>query len=548
MSNSETVENIFTRLSELETTRTPYEAVWDEITEYVMPSRGSYSFKDTKSDPERKSRRRFESTAINAARGLTAKIIAEMTSGSTRWFEYRDPDPNIDKLEPVRRALQALSDKAYVMLNSGSFKLAHAEATADWVAYGTACMLTDFESDGEPIFQSIPIRELYIAENRAGEIDLVIRKFKLTLRQIIQIFGEQDLPAKILQNKERDFDKLHDVIHAVIPNDEYVEGKKNSRYFRFKSCYALCSGKVLLREGGYKRMPYKVFRFWKRSGEVYGGSPAVDALADIRVLNMLEEASLRGIQLDNWPPFLAAHDSVIMPLKVVPNGINYGGIGPDGRRLIDRLLPPNPGGRQGLETMLEQKRMAIRSCFFIDPLINKQNSIRTAAEVMKRSNEEMMGLSPFLARYEVEYLSPIIDHMLEYLLTKKEVEIPQELNGRTSLVEYTGPLAKTQRASELNNTMQFLQLVQGVAQVDPSMLQHLDFNAAFMMFADLLGVPLSIITPAQQIAAKQQMMQQQQQASALGQGLGDVSKNLALLAKSGLLQRQDLGLPPGVEG
>jgi len=547
MSQAQTVENIFTRLAELESTRQPYEAVWDEITEYVMPSRGTYSFKTTNTDPERRSKRRMDATAANAARGLTSRIVAEMTNGSTRWFDYRDSDPAVDKLEPVRRVLQALSDKAYSILNSGSFKLAHVEATADWIGYGTACVMTDFESGDEPVFQAIPIKELYISENRAGDIDLVIRKFQLTLRQVIQIFGEENLPDQLLKNKERDFDKPQDLIHAVIPNAEYVEGKKNSKYFRFKSCYALVRGRALLREGGFKRMPYKVFRFWKRPGEVYGGSPAVDALADIRMLNLMEEVNIRSMQLEVAPPLIAAHDSAVMPLKIVPHGINFGGIAPDGRRLIDRLLPPGNPGRPGFENMLEQKRMAIRSAFFVDPLINRQNSIRTAAEVMKRSNEEMMGLSPFLARYEVEYLSPILDHMLEYLLSKKEFQIPQELDGRIPFIEYTGPLAKTQRASELNNTMQFLQLIQGIGQVNPSILQHIDFNEAFLMFADLLGVPMTIITPAQKIAAQQQAMEAQQQAQALGLGIRDVSKNMALLAKSGLLQRQDLGLPPGEE-
>ena len=535
------------RLGVLENERRFYEHVWDEITEYVLPSRGGYSFKDMRHDPERKSKRRVDSTAINAARVCTARIIAEMTGTSSRWFDYRIANPDIDNLEIIRRILQNLSDKAYGILNSSSFRLAHVEATSDWVAYGTACMFMG-EDEGQLVFKAIPVQELYIAENKFGEVDVVFRKFKLSVRQAAQMWDHEKFPDSWhVCLKERPDEEV-EVLHCVIPNEDYMEGAIHHSRFRFKSVYMTVKDRCIVHMGGFKRMPYKVFRFWKRSGEVYGGSLAMDAMADIRMLNMMEEANIRSVQLEAFPPMVMAHDSVIMPLKVVPNGINYGGLSPDGRRLIDRLIPQGGNG-QKLENMLEQKRMAIRSAFFVDPLINRENSIRTAAEVAKRSNEEMVGIAPFINRYEVEYLTPVLDHVLEYILsTDLSIVIPPQLNGLLPTIEYTAPLAKTQRAQELNNTLQFMQVVQTMAAANPDILMHIDSNQLFLRLADLMGVPYDVIVPAEVIAAQKAQQAQMQQQQMMLQGVQMAGDQMANLAKSGLIAREDIGLPPVEEG
>jgi hypothetical protein len=190
---------------------------------------------------------------------------------------------------------------------------------------------------------------------------------------------------------EKDPDQLFEVIHAVFPSEDYMPGALQKDKMKYKSCYVLKEKQILLREGGFHEMPFIVFRFWKRTGEPYGGSPAWDALSDIRMINVMSETAIRSFQLEAFPPLIAASDGVIMPLKTMPNGVNIGGMSPDGRRLIEPLLT---GGKTQLAfEVLEQRRQAIRNAFFVDPLINRENSIRTAAEVQKRASEELNGIS-----------------------------------------------------------------------------------------------------------------------------------------------------------
>ncbi len=539
-----TVYRILDRFEKLRSIRSNYEPVWDEITDYVLPSRGTYSALQSNVPAQRRDRKILDITGIVACRTLASRVITEMTSPNERWFDLRLQDPVLDQQEHIRRFLYDVSEKVFAALSDG-WSLPHIESTTDWIAYGTACLYVqavkedDDKSKTELVFKSIPVTELFVAENFKGEPDTVFRYFQLPLRQIAQEFGTDEFDADLMVGLEKDPDRLYEVIHAVYPSDTYVVGGKMKKSMKFKSCYVLRDKKLLLSEGGFKNMPFIVFRFWKRTGESYGGSPAWDSLSDIRMINVMSETALRSFQLEAFPPLLAASDGVIMPLKTMPNGVNIGGMSPEGRRLIEPLLTGTK--TQMAFEVLEQRRQSIRNAFFVDPLINRENSIRTAAEVQKRAAEELNGIGPFVRRYEQEYLEPLLDRVVEWVLETqyKPEEIPEEIQGKETTLEYTAPLAKTHRAKQLDSTVTFLQLLQTLAQADPSILGVLKQENLVGMLTDLLGVPYYIMKSQEELMAEkqqqmeQQMMQQlQEMGPALAQTVKGTSEGLKTIAQT----------------
>lgn len=538
-----TVGRILARFNNLRSMRSNYEPVWDEITDYVLPSRGSYSDLRSNTTAQRRDRKVLDITGIVACRTLAARVVTEMTSQGDRWFDFRMEDPTLDRNEEVRRFLYELSERAYAVLQ-GDWRLPHIEVTTDWIAYGTACLFAqvvteEHGKEKELVFKAIPITELYIAENFKGRPDTVYRHFRLPIRQIAQEFGTDKFTPDLMQMLDKEPDNVQEVIHAVYPSDTYMHDAKMKKNMKFKSCYLLKEQKILLSEGGFKEMPFIVFRFWKRTGEPYGGSPAWDSLSDIRMINVMSETALRSFQLEAFPPLLAASDGVIMPLKTMPNGVNIGGMSPEGKRLIEPLIT---GSKTQLALeVLEQRRQSIRNAFFVDPLINRENSIRTAAEVQKRSSEELNGISPFINRYEEEYLEPLLERVLAFVLDTYYTpeEIPVEIQGQITKIEYTAPLARTQRAKQLDSTVTFLQLLQSVAQADPSILGVLKQENLVGMMVDLLGVPYHVLKSSEELraekqqAAEQQMMEMAMQAApAMGQTFKNTTEGISNLAQT----------------
>lgn len=542
-----TVMRVLSRFDMLRSMRSNYEPVWDEITDFVLPSRGTYSNLRSNTKAERRDRKLLDITGVVACRALASRVVTDMTGAGERWFDFRIKNPEVDRSENVRRFLYEVSDKAYAVLQE-SWRLAHIEATTDWIAYGTACIYAQrVEEENEApemVFKAIPVAELFIAENFKGVPDTVYRYFKMPIRQIAQEFGTDQFDRDLLNQLDNNPDEELELIHAVYPNNMYLDDAKMKSRMKFKSCYVLKEAKILLKEGGFKEMPFIVFRFWKRTGEPYGGSPAWDALSDIRMINTMSETALRSFQLEAFPPLLAASDGVIMPLKTMPNGVNIGGMSPEGKRLIEPLVTSSKTS-MAFE-VLEQRRQAIRHAFFVDPLINRENSIRTAAEVQKRAAEELSGISPFINRFEQEYLEPLLDRVLMFVLDTMyhPDDIPDEIKGQTTEIEYTAPLARTQRAKQLDSTVTFLQLLQTIAQADPSILGVLKKENLVAMMTDLLGVPYWVLKTQdelmqeQQQAQQQQMMEQLMQAApAMGSAVKDSSeglKNMAETAKMGI--------------
>lgn len=543
-----TISRILSRFDTLRSMRSSYEAVWDEITDFVVPSRGSYSQLNTNTPAQRRDRKILDITGIVACRTLAARVITEMTSPNERWFDLRIKDPELDQNENVRRFLYELSEQVYAALNDG-WNLPHIEVTTDWISYGTACLFVQAVEDEdtgkkELVFKSIPITELFIAENFKGNPDTVFRYFKLPIRQIAQEFGTEKFTKDLINALNKDPDQLHEVIHAVYPSDTYQVGAKMKKGMKFKSCYILRDSKLLLSEGGFKAMPFIVFRFWKRTGEPYGGSPAWDSLSDIRMINVMSETALRSFQMEAFPPLLAASDGVIMPLKTMPNGVNIGGMSPDGKRLIEPLMVGSK--TQMAFEVLEQRRQAIRNAFFVDPLINRENSIRTAAEVQKRAAEELNGIGPFVRRYEQEYLEPLLERVVDFILENEHDSdsVPQELHGKNLDIEYTAPLAKTHRAKQLDSTVSFLQLLQTLAQADPSILGVLKKENLVGMLTDLLGVPYYILKTQEELQSEQAKQQQQQMLEQLmqaGPALAETAKGTTDSIQS-LAQTAQIGL------
>lgn len=551
-----TVSRVLTRFDTLRSIRTNYEPVWDEITDFVLPSRGSYSSLTSNTPAQRRDRKLLDITGIVAARTLASRVITEMTSPNDRWFDLRLVETEDDNSDTVRRFLYDVSEKIFHILNTG-WSLPHMEVTADWIAYGTACLYMQTVENKERntkelVFKSIPVQELFIAEDFKGVPDTVFRYFRLPIRQIAQEFGTDNFTKDLMEALYKDPDQMQEIVHAVYPSDTYIVGAKMKDKMKFKSCYILKEQKILLSEGGFKDMPFIVFRFWKRTGEPYGGSPAWDALSDIRMINVMSETALRSFQLEAFPPLLAASDGVIMPLKTMPNGVNIGGMSPEGRRLIEPLMT-NSKTQMAFE-VLEQRRQSIRNAFFVDPLINRENSIRTAAEVQKRSSEELNGIAPFVRRYEQEYLEPLIDRVLMFVLDNlyEPEEIPEELQEKETKIDYIAPLAKTHRSRQLDSTVTFLQLMQTLAQADPGILGILKKENLVGLMTDLLGVPYYVLKTPEELAQEAQQQQQQQmiqQMMEMGPAMADTAvgttesiQNLAQTAQIGVGGQGSLNL------
>lgn len=513
MISSEQVIHLVKRKNKLKAQRGTWESHWQDLTNFVLPNESDFNLKRSKGD--KRTTLVYDSTGIHANEMLAAGLHGMLTNPASNWFSLRVKD-SMDSFADNAEAKQWLEETTNVIL---------AELSAPDVAFpshiheyylslcsvGTACMFVGEPTTREGIsFRSIHIDEIFIAENADGIVDTVFRIFKMTVRQIVQKWGEKSLSPRIQRMYEKkEFDKEVELFHCVYPRDDVDKGKKAATMLPVASVYIDEKEKHVLAEGGFDEMPYMVGRWSKTVGEVFGRSPAMTALPDIKMLQEIMKTTIKAAQKVVDPPLLVPDDGVLGPVRTIPGGLNYYRASSGAR--IEPLLT---GGNIGLSyEMMNDLRERIRTTFFLDQLQFQGAPRMTATEVVERTERTLRLLGPTLGRLQSEFLGPMIERIYGVLSRAGRLPEPPESISELELkIEYVSPLARAQRQTETQGIMRTLEFVGPIAGMDPQAAQIIKGADTVRHIAELNGVPPMLLKSDDDLMAEMQAQQQAQAA------------------------------------
>tara|TARA_R110000851_G_scaffold104536_1_gene222223 strand:- start:1069 stop:2712 length:1644 start_codon:yes stop_codon:yes gene_type:complete len=513
MISSEQVIHLVKRKNKLKAQRGTWESHWQDLTNFVLPNESDFNLKRSKGD--KRTTLVYDSTGIHANEMLAAGLHGMLTNPASNWFSLRVKD-SMDNFADNAEAKQWLEETTNVIL---------AELSAPDVAFpshiheyylslcsvGTACMFVGEPTTREGIsFRSIHIDEIFIAENADGIVDTVFRIFKMTVRQIVQKWGEKSLSPRIQRMYEKkEFDKEVELFHCVYPRDDVDKGKKAATMLPVASVYIDEKEKHVLAEGGFDEMPYMVGRWSKTVGEVFGRSPAMTALPDIKMLQEIMKTTIKAAQKVVDPPLLVPDDGVLGPVRTIPGGLNYYRASSGAR--IEPLLT---GGNIGLSyEMMNDLRERIRTTFFLDQLQFQGAPRMTATEVVERTERTLRLLGPTLGRLQSEFLGPMIERIYGVLSRAGRLPEPPESISELELkIEYVSPLARAQRQTETQGIMRTLEFVGPIAGMDPQAAQIIKGADTVRHIAELNGVPPMLLKSDDDLMAEMQAQQQAQAA------------------------------------
>ena len=505
-----TFEYIKKRCSALESDRQTWEDHWQDILDYVMPRKADVTF--VRSKGEKRTEVLFDSTAITANNLLAASLQGTLTSPSLPWFHLKLRDDEINQNRDVQLWLEDSARRMYDVFNESNFNTEVHELYLDLCSVGTGALFVEEGNEGfdkEGIhFNCLHIAEYFIQENNTGKVDTLYRKYKLTARQAIEEFGEENVGEKIIEAAQNKPDKQFNFIHAVEPTKDYERstGKSNTK-LPFHSCHVCVEDKMVVRTGGYNEFPYLVPRWSKATGEIFGRSPSYNALPDIKTLNKAVEIGLKAWAKAIDPPLLVQDDGVIGRVRMTPAGITV--VRSDGA-----IKPLQIGSNWQITDMKEnQLRQAIRQAYYSDQLQLQEGPQMTATEVQVRYELMQRLLGPTLGRFQSEFLNPLIERVFGIMFRAGALmEQPDAIGGTKLDIEYVGPLARSQRMEEAVAIERLYQLAMNVVQVDPAIMDNINHDQAIRMRAKLLGVPKSVLRGETEVSEMREERAEQQQA------------------------------------
>ena len=535
MARTDLTKTIMARFDRLKTGRQNWETHWQEVADYMQPRKADVT--KTRSKGDKRTEQIFDSSPIQAVELLAASLHGMLTNPSTPWFSLRYKDEGLDADDEAKLWLEGVTETMYTAFNRSNFQQEIFELYHDLITFGTAAMFIEEDQSDLLKFSTRHINEIYITENDKGRIDTVYRKFKITLRAAAQQFGtflSEEAKTKV----EKDpFDDI-EILHAVYPRIEFDPTKKDKENMEFESVYLEYKNGNELSVGGFVEFPFVVPRYLKASHEIYGRSPAMTALPDVKMLNEMSKTTIKAAQKQVDPPLLVPDDGFLLPVRTVPGGLNFYRSG-----TRDRIEPLNIGANNPLGlNMEEQRRNSIREVFYVNQLMLQQGPQMTATEVIQRNEEKMRLLGPVLGRLQSELLKPMIDRCFAILLRNNQfAQAPEFLSGQDIEIEYVSPLAKAQKSTELSSITRAIEILGSLANVAP-VFDYINFDALVKHVADLVGVPQKVLKLQSQVnaereqqaqlAEQQAQMQQMQQVAEAGGKIAPLAKALPEEAKA----------------
>lgn len=475
------IDDLVRRHAQAKAKRGAWDQLWQDCYDYALPQRGDFS--GVTSPGNRRSERLYDATALDAVDQLAASLLGHLTPAWTPWFGFKPgPDLTPKEAQAFASVLEKATKICQAHFDRSNFSVEIHQAYLDLVVAGTASLAFEETDPGEYSafrFSAIPLQDVVLEEGNNGFLNNTYRTLPLTLSQIIARYPSAEIPENIVYINERDSQTQFKVTEMIVPD--------NGAYL-----YIAC----LTGEGGYEHIilnetrlaqsPILNFRWMKSPGEIYGRSPVMKVLPDIKTANKVVELILKNASIAVTGIWQAEDDGVLNPanIELVPGAIIPKAVGSKGLTPLEM-----PGKFDVSQIILNDLRANIRHALLIDRLPQANGPRMTATEVVTRAEEMSLLLGATYGRLQSELLTPLIQRA--YAILRRRGEVPDlAIDGRIVEIDYRSPLAKSMSQKYVQATLQWLENIQGLG---PEALASADLAKTARYLGEALGVPSDLM-------------------------------------------------------
>jgi hypothetical protein len=520
----------------METERNSFLSHWQDIVDHIRPRSARIGITVDSSKGIKYNNKIIDSTATLASRTLRSGLMAGLTSPARPWFKLGTPDPSLMDWGPVKQWIYAVETKMREVFTKSNLYQVLPMMYGALGDFGTAAM-AELEDDHSLVrFYYFQTGSFMISVNEYNRCDTLYRKFPKTVRQLVKEFGESNVsPTVMSMYKSQQTETEIEIIQAIEPNEDrdsfsYAAKDKPVRSVYYESG---ATQEKFLRQSGFDEFPIMAPRWDLWDNSSYGFSPGMDALGDVKALQLEQRRKAQAIDIHVRPPYIADGSLKGKRISTVPGDITFiDGLATQQHAGFRPAYTIQPEIQELLEDM-QEIQARIKRCYFEDMmgmLANSDNPQMTAREIEERHSEKVLILGPVMERLNDELFDPLIERTFGIMLRKGQVPpIPKELQGQELKVEYTSILAQAQKLIGTANVEKVAQFVIGMGNIDPKAVDKFDVDEAIDTYAEMHGINPNIIRTLDQVKPIREIKQKQQQAAQMAQ----MAKPAEQMAKAG---------------
>lgn len=377
---------------------------WDDARKYTIPS----------SDEDMAML--YDSTASDAVENLAASIYTLLTPPESGWIDLIAESEQSPDAEFATHVLRS-------NLNDSNFYTTIHQCYLDLVVYGTACLFmaqSPLGASSAFTFTAIPTSDIAILPNA------IFHTTSMTAREVMERYPNWTPPVALRDTINKNPETQIKLVQSLI-GTEFI-------------AWLDVGGDLennIVSSGTFETNPYIIFRWSVASGELYGRSPVLRALPDIKTANKVVELVLKNATIAVSGIWQADDDGVINlgNINLTPGAIIPKAVGSSG------LTPLTSGADFDVsQLVLKDLRERIRHALLADRLGLLSEKEMTATEIVARNADMMRILGATYGRLLHEFIRPLCDRGLQILSSRGLIPTIR-LNSDAEL-KYIAPIAQ----------------------------------------------------------------------------------------------------------
>ena len=520
MISTEALNQLYAMKARMYRERSRFDMRWRQIAAYINPS--SADWNDL--PPQAVSRVLedlsvvYDTTAIEDSNTLADGVEGYAFSREDPWFKLEFEDDEYNKQKDSSKWLRLGEKHLYKQAAASNWYDEARLFVKCGGDYATSVMFrrSDY-SEGVQTYATLHLKRCYLDWDGHQNIDVLFYDFYLSASQARDAFGEENLPANVLEDLQDEKGKQWKFTQFIFPPDRYTlpgfdyKPAPGTKYYSVIAEQTNHEKPVL--EGIFEAKPFFVWR-WARSlaGELWGvDSPGIMMLPNVLQANSTTKDLDRVGQLQARTPFIAS-ESLYGRVDLTPSGKTY--VRP-GEQLS--AVQGATGSAEVLKESLERKQTAIHKSYHTDfflMLTQNIDQIKTATETNGLQGEKAAMLSSFFGRITNDFLVPFLEDLWECERKAGRLPPPPEgLPEKKIKIRMVSPLAQLQqRFLALNGKREAIAQILQLVQVYPQALDKIDLDMYIEELALAYNVDAKVLRSDPDVQKIREVRVKQQQA------------------------------------
>lgn len=481
---------------------------WRDLLEdayfYVIPERNNFT---TKSEGEEEDNHVYDETAPVSAPKFANRMQRALFPSDQEWVQFKaGEDVSEDEQDNANQQLSGYTKRFFSFFNQTNFYTEINPSLLD-CSISTGVIQLEEEpltSDKVCHWVNIPLNEIAFEKPLKGRLVNCWRKLKMEGGRIQSKWPKAKLPQKLSESIQKDPNKEVELKMGHISEDGvfnvYLYWEKNE----------------LLKET-FNTQRIIAFRLNAFPGETFGRGPGILGLPVIRDANTVKQLIIENAAINVAGMYTAISDGIFNPYTFT---VSAGGIIPvksnnDQNPTLKRL--DNSGDLYMGQLVIEEMQDSIRKIFFVDPLGDLSDPVRSATEQTMRMQEFLKDQGASLFRMRSELVEPVVLAFVDVLRTRGK--LPDiKVDGKMLKIVHNTQLVQAEKQDDYSNMIQWLQGIIGT--IGPElMMGAVKVEDLPSGMAEMLGVdPKYIRDQAERLAIADKMRQAIGQQAAIPAG------------------------------